>query len=37
MTEIVGTDVIVDWPEPDNNFSSITAYEIVFEDVNGDY
>lgn len=32
---IVGTDVVIDWDEPDSNYSPLTAYEIVFKDVDG--
>jgi hypothetical protein len=32
---IVGTDAVIDWDEPDSNYSPLTAYEIVFKDVDG--
>ena len=36
-TAIVGTDVVIDWQEPDNNFSPLLAYEVLFKDIDGGF
>jgi len=36
-TSIVGTDVVIDWVAPDNNFETILQYDILFKKADGTY
>jgi hypothetical protein len=35
-TSIVGTDVVIDWDAPDDNYETISEYSIAFTASNGD-
>lgn len=37
VTSITGTDVIIDWNTPSDNFATILEYAIIFETVVGTY
>ena len=36
-TEIAGSFVKIDWETPDENYSTITAYQILIKDADGNF